>query len=108
MREAVIVSTARTPIGKAYRGMFNDTEAPSMAAPAIAAAVERAGVEPAEVDDVIGRLDGLGVVLDHQHAVAEIAQPLQRFDEPAIVALVQTDGRLVEDVHDTGQLGSEL
>ena len=53
MREAVIVSTARTPIGKAYRGLFNDTEAPTMGGLAIAAAVERAGVDPAEVDDVI-------------------------------------------------------
>ncbi|MYC60148.1 MAG: acetyl-CoA C-acyltransferase [Gammaproteobacteria bacterium] len=51
--EAVIVSTARTPIGKAYRGAFNDTDGPSMAAHAIAAAVERAGIEPGEVDDVI-------------------------------------------------------
>ncbi|MGH8911202.1 MAG: acetyl-CoA C-acyltransferase [Acidimicrobiia bacterium] len=53
MREAVIVSTARTPIGKAYRGAFNDTESPSLAALAISAAVERAGVDGAEVDDVI-------------------------------------------------------
>ena len=53
MKEAVIVSTARTPIGKAYRGLFNDTEAPTMGALAISAAVERAGVEPDEVDDVI-------------------------------------------------------
>ena len=51
--EAVIVSTARTPIGKAYRGAFNDTDAPSMAGHAIATAVERAGIEPGEVDDVI-------------------------------------------------------
>lgn len=53
MREAVIVSTARTPIGKAYRGIFNDTEAPTMASHAIKAAVDRAGVEGAEIDDVI-------------------------------------------------------
>ncbi len=53
MREAVIVSTARTPIGKAYRGAFNDTDAPSLAAMAVGAAVERAGVEGEEVDDVI-------------------------------------------------------
>ncbi len=51
--EAVIVSTARTPIGKAYRGAFNDTDAPSMAGHAIAAAVERAGIKPGEVEDVI-------------------------------------------------------
>ncbi len=53
MREAVIVSTARTPIGKAYRGLFNNTEAPTMGGIAIRGAVERAGVDPAEVDDVI-------------------------------------------------------
>jgi acetyl-CoA C-acetyltransferase len=53
MREAVIVSTARTPIGKAYRGLFNDTEAPTMAGHAIRAAVERAKVDPAEIDDVV-------------------------------------------------------
>ncbi len=53
MREAVIVSTARTPIGKAYRGAFNDLEAPTLAAHAIRAAVERARIDPAEVDDVV-------------------------------------------------------
>lgn len=52
-REAVIVSTARTPIGRAYRGAFNATPAPTLAAHAIRAAVDRAGVDPAEVDDVI-------------------------------------------------------
>ncbi|MGI9667370.1 MAG: acetyl-CoA C-acyltransferase [Acidimicrobiia bacterium] len=53
MREAVIVSGARTPIGKAYRGAFNNLEAPSLGAVPIAAAVERAGVGGDEVDDVI-------------------------------------------------------
>jgi len=53
MREAVIVSTARTPIGKAYRGAFNDLDAPTLGGHAIAAAVERAGVDPAEVDDCV-------------------------------------------------------
>ncbi|MGI9221526.1 MAG: acetyl-CoA C-acyltransferase [Woeseiaceae bacterium] len=53
MREAVIVSTARTPIGKAYRGAFNNTEAPTLGGHAVKHAVERAGVEGAEVDDVI-------------------------------------------------------
>ncbi|MEX2130800.1 MAG: acetyl-CoA C-acyltransferase [Pseudohongiellaceae bacterium] len=52
-KEAVIVSTARTPIGKAYRGAFNNTEAPTLGGHAIAAAVKRAGIDPAEVDDVI-------------------------------------------------------
>jgi acetyl-CoA C-acetyltransferase len=53
MREAVIVSTARTPIGKAYRGAFNDTAGQALAAHAIAAAVARAGVDPAEIEDVV-------------------------------------------------------
>ena len=53
MREAVIVSTARTPIGKAYRGAFNNTEAPTLGGHAVRHAVERAGLEPAEVDDVL-------------------------------------------------------
>ena len=53
MREAVIVSTARTPIGKAYRGAFNDTTTPTMTKPVIEEAIRRAKVEPDEVDDVI-------------------------------------------------------
>ncbi|MBM6576791.1 acetyl-CoA C-acyltransferase [Microvirga sp. SRT01] len=52
MREAVIVSTARTGIGKAYRGAFNATEAPVLAGHVMAAAVERAGIDPARIDDV--------------------------------------------------------
>jgi acetyl-CoA C-acetyltransferase len=52
-REAVIVSTARTPIGRAYRGAFNATPSPTLASFAITAAVERAKIDPAEVDDVI-------------------------------------------------------
>lgn len=52
MRSAVIVSTARTPIGRAYRGAFNITPSPTLSAYSIRAAVERAGIDPAEVDDV--------------------------------------------------------
>ena len=52
-KEAVIVATARTPIGKAYRGAFNDTDAPTLGGHVIAEAVRRAGIEPDEVDDVI-------------------------------------------------------
>lgn len=53
MRDALIVSTARTPIGRAYRGAFNATPAPTLAAHALRAAVERSGVDPAEIEDVI-------------------------------------------------------
>jgi acetyl-CoA C-acetyltransferase len=53
VREAVIVSTARTPIGKAFRGAFNDTEAPVLSGHAVREAVRRAGIEPGEVEDLI-------------------------------------------------------
>ncbi|MDQ3077469.1 MAG: acetyl-CoA C-acyltransferase [Pseudomonadota bacterium] len=53
VRDAVIVSTARTPIGRAYKGAFNATPSPTLAAHAIRAAVERSGIDPAEVDDCI-------------------------------------------------------
>ena len=53
MKDAVIVSTARTPIGKAYRGAFNDLSGPSLGAAAVSVAVERAGIDGLEVDDVI-------------------------------------------------------
>ena len=53
MREAVIVSAARTPIGKAYRGAFNNTAAPTLAPYSIKEAVDRAGIDPKEVEDVV-------------------------------------------------------
>jgi acetyl-CoA C-acetyltransferase len=53
MRSAVIVSTARTPIGRAYRGAFNDTQSQALGGHVIAQAVKRAGIDPAEVDDVV-------------------------------------------------------
>ena len=53
MRSAVIVSTARTPIGRAYRGAFNNLPSPTLASHAIKAAVERAGIDGAEVQDVV-------------------------------------------------------
>lgn len=53
MKEAVIVSTARTPIAKAYRGGFNNLGGASLGAASVAEAVKRAGIDPAQVDDVI-------------------------------------------------------
>jgi acetyl-CoA C-acetyltransferase len=69
-RDAVIVSTARTPIGRAYRGYFNSTPAPTLAAHAIRAAVQRASIEPAEVDDCV-----LGCALPQgsQHTIGRTA-----------------------------------
>src|SRR3546814_18455794 len=70
MREAVIVSTARTPIGRADRGAFNATPSPTLAAHSIRAAVERAGIDPGEIDDVI-----IGAALQQgvQHTIARTA-----------------------------------
>ncbi len=66
MKEAVIVSAARTPIGKAFRGAFNNLESPSMSSYAVTAAVQRAGIDPAEIDDCIwGGRDAAGHA-DHE------------------------------------------
>ena len=53
MDQAVILSTARTPIGKAYRGSFNDTDAPTLASFSIKASIEKADLDPFEIEDVI-------------------------------------------------------
>ncbi|MBM4363508.1 MAG: acetyl-CoA C-acyltransferase [Deltaproteobacteria bacterium] len=53
MREAVIVSTARTPIGRAYKGAFNDTQSQTLGGHVIAEAVRRAKIDPAEVEEVV-------------------------------------------------------
>lgn len=69
MREAVIVSTARTGIGKAFRGALNNTKSPTMAGHALKHAVERAGIDPAEIEDVV-----LGAVLTAGTAGMNIAR----------------------------------
>ncbi|WP_299692821.1 acetyl-CoA C-acyltransferase [uncultured Tateyamaria sp.] len=69
MRDAVIVSTVRTPIGKAYRGAFQAMPPQTLAAHVIAHAVDRAGLEPAEVEDVI-----LGAALQQGHQASNIAR----------------------------------
>jgi acetyl-CoA C-acetyltransferase len=69
-RDAVIVSTARTPIGRAYRGAFNDTPAPTLAAHALQAAVKRARVDPAEVEDC---LLGCSLPQGTQHTIGRMA-----------------------------------
>jgi acetyl-CoA C-acetyltransferase len=58
MREAAIVATARTPIGKAYRGAFNMTEAPVLAGHVMNAAVERAGIDPSRIDEIFWGVGG--------------------------------------------------
>jgi acetyl-CoA C-acetyltransferase len=70
MRDAVIVATARTPIGRAYRGAFNDTPAATLAAHALQAAVRRAGVEPDEIEDC---LLGCSLPQGTQHTIGRMA-----------------------------------
>src|SRR5260221_11669157 len=53
LREAVIVSFSRTPIARAFRGAYNDTEAPALSGHVARHAVQRAGLDPAEVEDAI-------------------------------------------------------
>ena len=87
MRSAVIVSTARTPIGKAYRGAFNNTTPQELAAHAISNAVERAGVEGDTVEDVI-----MGAALQQGHTCTNIArQAAMRAGLPATVAGMSLD-----------------
>ncbi len=62
----------------------------------------------AEVDDVVRGADRALVVLDHDHRVAEIAQPPQRVDQPRVVTLVEADRGLVEDVEDAHQRRADL
>ena len=62
----------------------------------------------ADIDDVVGVANRIFVVLDDDHRVAEIAQAIQRAQQPLVVALVQADRGLVEDVHDADQAGADL
>ena len=66
-----------------------------------------AGARP-HVDEPVGVAHHLLVVLDHDHGVAEVAQPLERADQPVVVALVQADRRLVEDVEHADELRADL
>jgi acetyl-CoA C-acetyltransferase len=87
MREAVIVSTARTPIGKAYRGAFNDTQAQALGGHAIAHAVARAGIERGQVDDVI-----MGAALQQGSTGQNVArQAALRAGLPTSVAAMSLD-----------------
>ncbi len=87
MRRAVIVSTARTPIGRAYRGAFNDTQPQALAGHAIAEAVRRAGVAPGEIDDVI-----IGAALQQGGQGSNVArQAALRAGLPETVAAMSID-----------------
>jgi acetyl-CoA C-acetyltransferase/acetyl-CoA acyltransferase len=117
MRDAVIVAAARTPIGRAYRGAFNATAAPSLGALSIAAAVERAGIEGSEVDDVvwgsalqqggqalnIGRLAALRAGLP----VTVAAQSVDRQCGSGLAALATASKQIVLDRMDVVVAGGQ-
>ena len=87
MREAVIVSTARTPIGKAFKGAFNDTQAQTLAGHAISEAVKRSGVAKEDIDDVV-----LGAASQQGTQQGNIArQALLRAGLPVSVAGMSLD-----------------
>ncbi|MEO0936585.1 MAG: acetyl-CoA C-acyltransferase [Pseudomonadota bacterium] len=87
MRDAVIVSTARTPIGKAYRGAFNNTTPQALAAHAISNAVSRAGIAGAEVEDAV-----IGAAMQQGHTSGNIArQAAVRAGLPVTVAGMSVD-----------------
>lgn len=127
MTDAYIVSTARTPIGRAYKGAFNDLEAPTLAGHAIKAAVARAGVTAEQIDDVImgcaltqgsgslniGRLSALagglpvsvpGMTVDRQcssgmYAIALAAQTIRTGNASIMVAGGLDSISLVQNKH---------
>ena len=94
MRSAVIVSTARTPIGRAYRGAFNNLPSPTLASHAITAAVERAGIDGAEVQDVV-----FGAALQQGVQATNIARTsLLRAGLPVTVAGMSLDRQCASGV----------
>jgi len=87
MRHAVIVATARTPIGRAYRGAFNDTQAQTLGGHVVAEAVRRAGIEPGEVEDVV-----MGAALQQGSTGTNFARQVAlRAGLPATVAGMSLD-----------------
>jgi acetyl-CoA C-acetyltransferase/acetyl-CoA acyltransferase len=107
MREAVIVSTARTPLTKAHRGEFNITPGASLAAFAVRAAVERAGIDPAAIEDAIlgcGYPEGTTGRNIARQAVVRAGLPIgiagttvNRFCASGLQAIAMAAGRIVLD-----------
>jgi len=107
MTDAVIVSTARTPIGKAYRGAFNDTHGATLGGHVIRHAVERAGIDPGEVEDVLlgcAMPEGAtGSNIARQAAIAAglpvtaAAATINRFCSSGLQAIVSAAHRVIVD-----------
>jgi acetyl-CoA C-acetyltransferase/acetyl-CoA acyltransferase len=107
MREAVIVSTARTPLTKAHRGEFNITAGPTLAAFAVRAAVQRAGIDPALIEDAIlgcGYPEGTTGRNVARQAVIRAGLPItiagttvNRFCASGLQAIAMAAGRIVAE-----------
>jgi len=107
MREAVIVSTARTPLTKAHRGEFNITPGATLAAFAVRAAVERAGIDPALIEDAIlgcgypegttGRNVGRQAIIRAGLPVTIAGTTVNRFCASGLQAIAMAAGRIVVD-----------
>ena len=107
MREAVIVATARTPLTKAHRGEFNITPGPSLAALAVRAAVERAGIDPALIEDAIlgcgypegttGRNVARQAVLRAGLPISIAGATVNRFCASGLQAIAMAAGRIIVD-----------
>ena len=107
MREAVIVSTARTPLTKAHRGEFNITSGPTLAAFAVRAAVERAGIDPALIEDAIlgcgypegttGRNVARQAVIRAGLPISIAGTTVNRFCASGLQAIAIGAGRIVVD-----------
>ncbi len=107
MREAVIVSTARTPLTKAHRGEFNITSGPQLAAYAVRAAVERSGIDPALIEDAIlgcgypegttGRNVARQTVIRAGLPISIAGTTVNRFCASGLQAIAIGAGRIVVD-----------
>jgi len=107
MREAVIVSTARTPLTKAHRGEFNITSGPTLASFAVRAAVDRSGVDPAEIEDLVlgcgypegrtGRNVGRQTVVRSGLPLSVGGATLNRFCASGLQAIAMAAGRILVD-----------
>jgi acetyl-CoA C-acetyltransferase len=105
MREAVIVSTARTGLAKSFRGGFNNTNGATMGAHAMKAAMERAGVDPAEVDDAIfgcanpegatGMNVARNIALKAGCPVSTSGTTINRFCSSGLQAIATAAGRII-------------
>lgn len=105
MREAVIVSTARTPVTKAHRGEFNITPGPTLASFAVSAAVERAGISPDMIDDVVlgcgypegntGRNIARQAVVRSGLPISAAGMTLNRYCASGLQAIAIAAGRII-------------